>query len=601
MDVRHTIAHLADRQRRRYGDRPLFHHLQGGHWRGTTWRESTEQAEQVGAGLWSLGCRHGDRVAILCETRAEWSILDLAVLGLGGVVVGIYPTSTASQVQYVLAHSESKVVFVEDATQLAKVEAVRADLPALEQVVVIDSAGAEQGGPDQPLSLETLRARGREGLAESPELVERCLDAVEPGDVATLVYTSGTTGPPKGVVLTHRNLFEIADITCRTLGLSEQDVSAVFLPLAHSLQRVSLYAGLRAGCSGYFAPSLDQLLETWQAAQPSIMSSVPRVFEKVHNRILAGVSEQPRRRQRIFAAAMALGRRRSRYLQQRRPVPWHVELAYRLVDRMVFSRIRARIFGRRIRYLISGGAPISVELLEFFHAMGLPIYEGYGLTETSAPATLNLEHDFRFGTVGKPLPGVDLKIAPDGEVLIRGPGVFREYYREPDATRAALDEDGWFRSGDIGELDADGFLRITDRKKDLIITAGGKNIAPQNLENLLKADPHVSQALVHGDRRKYLVALITLDAEQMAVWAADHGKAHLDWPALMTDPEVEALVGEIVDRTNAALARYETLKAYRIICDEFTVENDMITPTLKLKRRVIEERYRSLLDGMYQG
>lgn len=602
MASRRTIAHLAYRQQARYGDRPLFHHWQDDRWVTTSWHDAGQWGLAIAAGLWALGCRHGDRVAIIAETRFEWSLIDLAILGFGGVVVGIYPSSTAEQVHYQLEHSESRLVFVEDSAQLAKVMKHRAELPRLETIVSLAPTVGSQDPDDglaPRLDLDALAALGRERLHREPELPERCRDAVVPEDVATLVYTSGTTGPPKGAVLTHGNLFDIGKITCAVMELGERDVSVVFLPLAHSLQRVAVYAGLHAGASGYYAPSIDHLLDAWQAAQPTIMSSVPRVFEKIHAKIMAGVAEQPRRRQRIVAAALAVGRRRSAYLQRGVPVPRHLLLAYRVVDRVVLSRIRGRIFGHRLRYLISGGAPISRELIEFFHALGVLVMEGWGLTETSAPATLNHPKDFRLGTVGRPLPEVQLRIAADGEVLVRGPGIFREYLGDPQATAEAFDDDGWFRTGDVGELDEDGYLSITDRKKNLIITAGGKNVAPQNIENLLQGDPRLSQVMVHGDRRQYLVALITLDPEQVRLWARAQGLPELDWGELTRHQAVRNMVQQIVAERNRQLAPYESIKDFRLLPQEFSIEQGTMTPSLKLRRRIIERCHGALLAEMY--
>ncbi|MBI4704244.1 MAG: long-chain fatty acid--CoA ligase [Deltaproteobacteria bacterium] len=602
MPMRATIAHLAHDQQERHAGRVVFHHYRDGHWQPVTWRQAAEQSHAIAAGLWELGCRRGDKIAILSESRYEWCLVDLAVLGLGGVVVGIYAASTAEQARYILEHSESRVLFVEDAHQLAKIAPLRDRLPRLGTVVCIapPAEPAPANGPGDCLSLSALCEKGRALGEREPELLDRCLEAVQPEDTATIVYTSGTTGPPKGAVLTHRNLFEIADVTCRAMDLGQRDVSAVFLPLAHSLQRVALYAGLRAGVTGYFAPSLERLSETWQQAQPTIMASVPRIFEKIHARILQGLAEQPAHRRAVFRAAVALGRAVGRRRQRGERVPLPLGAAHAALDRLVLSRLRDRIFGRRLRYLISGGAPIGRELLEFFHALGVLVLEGYGLTETSAPATVNRPDAYRLGTVGRPLRGTEVKIAADGEILIRGPGVFREYFKDAEATAQAFDPDGWFCSGDIGEIDEDGFLRVTDRKKDIIVTAAGKNVAPQNIENLLKADPLLGQVMVHGDRRNYLTALIALDPENLRRWAEEHGRAGASPAELCREDGVQAAVQAIVDDRNRELARYETVKKFRIVPEDFTVDNGMLTPTLKIKRRVIEQRYAALLDEMYE-
>ncbi|MCA9522735.1 MAG: long-chain fatty acid--CoA ligase [Myxococcales bacterium] len=599
-NVQKTIAHLFEHQAERFRHRVLFYFQSGNRWVGRTWREARDRVLRLAAGLEEAGVAHGDRVAIIAETSPDWTAVDQAILRLGGVTVGIYPTSTVEQVAYILTHSESRVLFVENAAQWKRIEGILESCPDLRRLVLIRPDRALLSESPRGLqSLKALEEQGELALASDASFAARTLERVKPDDVATLVYTSGTTGPPKGVVLTHRNLFEISDVANRWLGSQPTDVGVVFLPMAHSLQRVASYGGLRSGATGYYAPSLDRLPETWLAAQPTVVSSVPRIFEKIHAKINAGLAEAPPRRQQLFKLALGVGYRHSEYLQRRQTPPIVLRAAYALFDRLVFSKIRARTFGERVRFLISGGAPIGLELLRFFHAIGLLILEGYGLTETSAPATLNQEQWFKFGTVGRALPGVGVKIADDGEILINGPGVFRAYYKDEAATREAFDDEGWFRSGDIGTIDEDGFVRITDRKKDLIITAGGKNIAPQNIENLLKAEPLVSQAMVYGDREKYLVVLLTLDAEALAAWAEAQGKSARVAAELVGDRDLERDIEAALGRVNGQLARYESIKTFRIVAEDFSVENDMLTPSLKLKRRVISERYRPLIREMY--
>lgn len=589
-----TITHLFHRQAERLSDRVATYHRSQGSYLPTTWQESADWVGTLARGLWELGCRRGDRVAILAETRREWLLADFASLTIGCATVGIYPTSTGEQVAYILRHSESKVAIVEDAAQAAKIAAHRETLPALEQVIVLEAAAPT----DDALPLDTVRARGRAALAQDGQWLRARRNEVQPQDIATLIYTSGTTGPPKGVVLTHENLHSIALITRDWMNIDERDTAIVFLPLAHSLQRVAAYAGVAAGLAAYYADATT-LVETFAHAQPTLAASVPRVFEKIHAKIIGGLAQAPAHRRKIFEAAMHVGRLRSRYLQQNRRIPLHVAASYALFDRLVFSKLRARTFGQNIRFLISGGAPIARELLEFFHAANILIVEGYGLTETSAPATLNRPGEFKFGSVGRPLPGTQLRFGDDGEILIHGPGVFREYYRDPQATAAVLDEEGWFRSGDIGLQDSDGFLRITDRKKDLIVTAGGKNIAPQNVENLLKQAPLISQVLLHGDRRNFLVALITLDSEELAAWARTQGLEQSSAEELSTNAALRSHVAALVETTNGGLARYETIKKFALLPLDFTVENGLLTPTLKVKRRAVEQRFAQVLDDLY--
>lgn len=590
-----TIAHLAHDQMRKNASRVLSKYPANGGWASQTWAEADTVYTEIAAGLWQLGVRKGDRVALLCETRNEWLSCDLAILSFGAVTVGLYPTLVPDQIAYIVQHSGSRVVIAEDAKQLVKIEEIRKDIPTLEHVVVIDAP--ERSSVQEWTSLEQLRDRGRALLAEQPNWAAKQRAQVEPQDTASIVYTSGTTGPPKGTVMTHYNFYEIALRSAEATDLSDEDVGVVILPLAHSFQRVTVYAGMAAGATAYFAEAIDKLTETCSVAQPTVMAAVPRLFEKVHAGIMARLAQEKPRRQRLFASAMRAGRQASHCRLEGRKMPLGLRLRFAYYERLVFSRIRARLFGPRLRCLVSGGAPLSKEIAEFFHALGISILEGYGLTETSAPATVNRLESIRFGTVGTTLPDVEVKIASDGEILIRGPGNFREYYRDPAATREAFDEDGFFKTGDIGELDGDGYLRITDRKKDIIVTAGGKNIAPQNIEALIKNDPRIGQAVVFGDRKPYLVALITLDPDEAAPWAERLG---VDVESLAGAPEVQQAISSVVEGANSRLARYETVKKWRLLENDFTVENGMLTPTLKPKRKAIVERYQHELQALYE-
>ncbi|MEZ4512460.1 MAG: long-chain fatty acid--CoA ligase [Chloroflexota bacterium] len=596
MKIRPTIAHLYQERVRLSGDGVSYYYPENGRYFPVTWNQAYQTINELALGMWAMGLRHGDRLAIISNSRHEWSAIDQAGLSFGGVVVGIYPTTVAEQVAYILSHSEARIVFLEDNHQLTRLAAVLPTLPALETIVLINPTDAAAGSW---LTLDDLRQRGRDLLATQPDLRQQTRDAVQTNDIAALVYTSGTTGLPKGVVLRHRNLFSVCQSVDEYLGLNNGETGVVFLPMAHILQRVNMYLGVYGNIVGYYAADMLKVMETVQAAQPGTFTGVPRVFEKVHARIMAGVAQSPPKRQKIFYGALAAGVARSRYLQNGTAVPLLLRFKYGLYERLVWQKLRHAIFGRNVRYLTSGAAPISKELLEFFHAMGLTLIEGYGLTETSSPITLNHPDRFKFGTVGPPLPGSAVKIGDDGEILLKGPGVFGEYYKNPEATAAAFTEDGWFRSGDIGELDGDGFLRITDRKKNLLITAAGKNIAPAPIENQLMNSPFVSQALVLGDRRKYLVALLTLDGEAMGQWCEQQGKGALSLAEMAADGDVQALVGGVVAEVNGRLASYETIKQFRILPEEFSVANGTLTPSLKLIRKPVEQKYQHLLDEMY--
>lgn len=595
MGTQRTIAHLYDRRAQQSADAVAFYAEDEGQYRPFTWGETQQRTTELAMGLYALGARKGDRIAIVSETRHEWNRFDASILGLGAVTIGIYPTSTADQVAYILRHSESRIAILEDGAQLAKIASL--DVPGLEHLVLIDSEGVPAG---EWLSTDQLAEKGRAVLQENPDLPAQYRDQVEPQDIASIVYTSGTTGPPKGVVLRHENLYEIAEIVKDCFDLTSEDVALVLLPMAHILQRVNSYVGASIGLSGHFLRDATKFVETCQMANPTVISGVPRIFEKIHARIMAGVAQAPPSRQRLIQNALDAGRQRTALVQRGQPLPLSLRLKLALYERLIFSKLRAAVFGNRIRYVTSGAAPLGIEQLEFFHAIGLPLFEGYGLTETSSPITVNLQTAFKIGTVGPPLPGSEVKIAGDGEILLKGPGVFSEYYKDPEATRQAFTEDGWFKSGDIGVMDEAGFLRITDRKKNLIITAGGKNVAPANIENLMMGDPYIGQVMVCGDRRKYLVALVTLDEDAIKAWANRHGKEQLSYTALTEDEEVQKLVSAAIDRGNQSLARFEQIKYFRILPEPLDVASGLITPTLKLKRRIVEERYGHMLEEMYQ-
>lgn len=572
-----------------------------GEWKAVSTHETYLRSRALGMGLETLGLRPGTKVAIVSNTRPEWLLIDAATLSFGGVVVGIYPTSTAEQVAYILEHSESSLVFLENPDQLKRIMPFLEGLPLLRHLILLDGALEGElplGAGGQPIGLHTaarLMQAGESLARDQPEHYRTCALAVQPEDVATLVYTSGTTGNPKGAILTHRNFYETVMATRQVFALAEHEVSLIFLPMAHVFQRFIAYIGMEAGGTGYFVEKVEQVQEAMQEVHPTTLAMVPRVLEKIQARILSSVAALPPLRQKIFAAAMKVGARRAA-IPRGQPVPLWLELAYTAAARVVFSKVKQRL-GGKVTQMISGSAPLSPAISEFFQAMGILVIEGYGLTETTAPCTTNTADDYRFGTVGKALPGTELKIAADGEILIRGPGVFVGYYKNEAATREAL-QDGWFHSGDIGRLDPDGFLRITDRKKDLIITSGGKNIGPQELENRLKQHPLISNALLYGDKRPYLVALLTLDEEELR---ASLGDSTSSFSLLVQHPQTVATVAQLIADFNAKVAPYETVKRYHVLEEDFSIERGELTPTLKLKRRVLNERHAALIARLYEG
>jgi long-chain acyl-CoA synthetase len=581
MVTRRTIAHLAHESTTRFGPRTMVRRSTPAGWVSLTFAEMASLRERICAGLHARGIAKGDRVAVLCSTRLEWATLDAGAMALGAVVVGIYPTLTPDQILYILKHSSCRALFIENSELYARLDGLLGEAEDLALVGLIEGET-----PDGVVGYAELLAAGEAALAEDPELVSRLRDEVRPEDMATLVYTSGTTGDPKGAVLNHGALFDTAKGQAEVAQLTDEDVGVAFLPMAHVLGRVAGYSAGLAGVQTWFSPSIEAAPDTWQVARPTTMALVPRVFEKMHAKIMAGVAEQPARRQAIFGKALAVGLERSRAQQAGRPVPLGTRAWAAVFERLVYSKLRVRLFGGRVRAVFSGGAPCSKELLEFFHALGILVLEGYGLTETCSPTHMNRPDDFKFGTVGRPLPGVEVRIADDGEILVKTPGLFAGYFRNDEATKEAIDDEGWFHTGDIGEVDAQGFLKITDRKKDIIITAGGKNVAPQNIENLIKQDPAISQVMVYGDEKPYLVALVTLDAEALGDTPRD---------------EAERRVAAAVERANATLAKYETIKKHHVLDEEFSVDNGMLTPSLKVKRRVVRDRFKERIEGLYAG
>jgi len=569
----------------------------GGRWVELTMGQIGGLLEKLCLGLHELGVSRGVPVAILSHTRPEWLHLDLATLSAGGITVGVYATLPTDEVTYIVEHSEAKIVVLEHLDFFQQHgEAVLA-CPRVEKVVIIDPGALPDD--ERVIGYDQLIGRGGELAAADPDRFDALIEAVEPDHVATYMYTSGTTGRPKAAILTHRALCETASASREALPLDEGYVGLIFLPLSHILQRVSMYfATSDARGSAYWAESVDRLVDNLAEVRPTVMSSVPRIFEKIHTKVMARVESSPLHRRLLFNWAVGVGRKVSRCQQQRRPVPLHLKLQHLAADRLVLHRIRD-VLGGRCQFFGCGGAPLDPEIAEFFHACGVLILEGYGLSETSAITCVNRPDHFKFGTVGPPVAGNQIRIAEDGEILIKGPGVFSGYLKDEQATREAL-EDGWFHTGDIGHLDGDGFLVITDRKKDLIVTAGGKNVAPQKIEHRLKQHPLVSQVMVHGDRRKFLTALITLDAEEIGEWAAAQGIAERDPERLVDHPLVREAIEGAVAEVNATLPRFETLKRFAILPRDFSIESGEMTPSLKVKRREVTRRYHDVLDELYE-
>ncbi len=578
------------------GDSVRFLVPDGAAWTPMTYREVGAAVRELAHGLMGLGLARGDKVVILSSTRVEWALADIAAILAGFVTVPIYPSNLPDQVEFILAHSGARAVFVEDAMQWNKVAGSRKRLPDLATVVLMTGDAA---GLDRTVGLAALRKAGTAHAAAHPDALARRTEEIGPDDDLTIIYTSGTTGPPKGVVTRHRNYAFIVTSALEAVEVPKSSVFLQFLPLAHSLGRLEHFLTFDALAVSAFARSIQSVGEDLPVIRPEIMVSVPRLYEKFYARVLAKVDEDGGLKKVIFHWALGVGREASRRCQRSEARAGLFALKFALAEKLVFRKVRERM-GGRLRFCISGGAPLSPEIAEFLHALGVLILEGYGMTENSTVTAVNRLDRYKFGTVGKALPRTEIRIAADGEILLRGGHIMKEYYRDPEATREAVDADGWLHSGDIGVLDGDGFLRITDRKKDIIVTSGGKNVAPQNIENLLKGDKFVSQAFVYGDRRKYLTALLTLSADEVAKWASQNGIAEADPAALARNPRLEGMMRARVDEINAKLASFEQIKKFAILPSDFTQESGELTPTLKVKRKVVIQKYGSVLDALYE-
>ena len=565
-----------------------------GAWQEISWQELRDIVRHVAKGLLTLDLQAGDRVAILSDSRAEWVQCDLGIMAAAGITVPIYASSTPDQAAYILQNSGAAAMFVDTSAQLDKILAVRDQVPTLKHIVMI--VDNPPGDDDTILTLADLIQRGRDD-ADQEAVLEARLQGLTPEHEATYVYTSGTTGPPKGVVQTHGNHLFMMESGSAVADIGEGDVNLLFLPLAHSFARFESFLGFYQGWTTAFAESIEALSQNMREVRPMLVLSVPRVYEKVYASVQAGAAGSAVK-QAIFNWCVGVGRQASRLQQQGQPLPLGLRLKQGLAHRLVFHKLHDAL-GGRLRYFVSGGAPLAREIAEFFHAAGLLILEGYGLTETCPALTANRHDNYKFGTVGPALPGVELRLDDDGEIQARGPNIARGYYQRPEATAEVFLEDGWFATGDIGEIDADGFLRITDRKKDLLVTAGGKNVAPQNIENLLKGDPLISQAMVYGDRRPFLTAVLTLDMEAATSYARELGISGETAAELAGNPQVRTLLEGRVERVNQRLAPYETIKKFVIAREDFTEASNELTPTLKVKRQVVTQKYQEELDALY--
>jgi long-chain acyl-CoA synthetase len=570
-------------------------------WRSMTWRQVGERVKSIAAGLLALGLQREQRVGLLANTRFEWLLSDLGILCAGGATTTVYPSSTPEDCAFILSDSETRFVFVEDGSQVKKLRKHKAELQKLEKLILFDGAPEAEDG-DWVITLATLEAKGAELLAKDPRAVDEVIAGIDGQQLATLIYTSGTTGRPKGVRLLQECWAYTADSMLATKLMSLDDVQYLWLPMSHSFGKVLMGGWIATGGVCAVDGRIPKIVENLSVVRPTFMAAVPRIFEKVYNKILEGVKKGSPMKQRIFNWALAVGKEGSKVRQQGNEPSGLLALKLKIADRLVFSKIK-QTFGGRVRYFVSGSAPLSRDIAEFFHACGILILEGYGLTESSAASFVNRPSKFAFGSVGMPMPGTDLKLDPtDGEILMKSPGIMQGYHNLPEATAEALTQDGWLRTGDIGEVDSKGFLRITDRKKDLIKTSGGKYIAPQSIEGKLKATcPFISQVIVHGDRRNFVTALVTLDEEATMKWAKEKGVNGDGYTAVVQSPAVKEMLTPYFEQVNKTLAKYESVKKFEVLPKDLTVESGEMTPSLKVKRKVVEKKYATLLDKMYEG
>jgi long-chain acyl-CoA synthetase len=585
-----TIADLMPLAVKKYADRPAQRHKVGEEWVDISYAELGKAVREVALGLADLGVERGEKVSILAHTRPEWTDACFGILSTGATLVTIYQTNSPEECQYVLHHSDSRAVFVEDAEQLAKVREVREQCPELRHIIVIDPSGVDLG--DDAISLEALRERG--AVRDESEWRVR-YEAVTPEDICLYIYTSGTTGPPKGCLLSHRNYRAITDAVVAQSVLEEGDSSYLFLPLAHAFAILIQFASFELGVTlAYWSRDPKMIIADIAQLNPSYFPSVPRMFEKIYTLATSSVDDPEQLRQ-----AVQVGVKVRMMREAGQEVPAELEAGFDQAEEKLFKNVRG-LFGQNIRECVTGAAPIAPEILEFFYACGVPVMEGYGMTETATSATVNRPdgNQFRFGSVGKPMFGVEVKIARDGEVLVKGPNIFQGYYKNEGATAETL-EDGWLHTGDLGRLDEDGFLYITGRKKDIIITAGGKNITPANLENGLKQNRWISQAVVVGDRRPYLIALVTLDPEELPALAQSLGLEDDSIEALRADERVQAEVQKVLDDVNSHVGPVEQVKRFEILDHDLSQETGELTPTLKVKRNVVHEKFEGVIEDVY--
>ncbi|WP_246372122.1 AMP-dependent synthetase/ligase [Nocardioides pelophilus] len=578
------------------GPREAFRFPRGEAWESVTWAQAGEEVRRLAAGLLSLGLAPEQRVGIASSTRYEWILADLAVMCAAGATTTVYPSTGDEDTAFILGDSECRFVFAEDATQLEKIQSHQAELPVLDKVICFDGSLADG---ESVLSMDGLAELGDAYLAEHPDAIEAVSKEIRPDQLATLIYTSGTTGRPKGVRTLHRAwVFEGEAIKAQGI-LSEDDLQFLWLPMAHSFGKVLLSTQLACGFATAIDGRVDKIVENLGIVKPTFMGAAPRIFEKAHARIVTMQAAEGGAKEKIFLKAFEVGTKVDQLKREGKSVPLLLKLQHRLFDKLVFSKVRER-FGGRVRFFISGSAALNAEIAQWFHAAGILILEGYGMTENAAGATVNHPDEYKIGTVGMPFPGTEVRIGEGGEVQLKGPHLMAGYHNRDEATAEAMTPDGWLRTGDKGELDDDGFLRITGRIKELFKTSGGKYIAPPAIEAKFKAIcPYVSQFMVFGAERNFVVALITVDPDAIAGWAAENDMADASYTDIVRSEKTRAMIGDYVDQLNSQLNRWETIKKWELLDHDLTIESGELTPSLKVKRAVVETNNKDLIDAFY--
>ena len=590
-----TVCHALLEAKKRKTTMEAARFVNNGKWVSVNWPEYYANVENVAGGLRNMGVERGSRVAIMANTRFEWAIMDMAIMGIGAYTIPIYESSTPEDVQYVIENSEATVLAVENESVYNKFAQIKDQTPNLRKTIVFD---AFQSSDPNIISYEELLKNGKAFWNSNDESFEEHCKKAQIDDVATIVYTSGTTGSPKGVVLTHRQIMSETNDVFSQVNLGPEDRSLTFLPFAHILGRVEHIGGVIRGYCTAYAESIDRIKGNLLDVRPTFLVAVPRIFEKIYSGVVAQAEISPMK-SKVFNWAMSVGRQVSHARIHGRSLPPSVLFKYQAAKKLVFDKLSEKM-GGRLRFAVSGGAPLSRDIAEFFHAANLLLLEGYGLTETTAAVTLNTPYAYKFGTVGKPIGDVEIKIADDGEICVKSDKVMKEYYKNPEATAEVL-EDGWFKTGDIGEFTPDGFLKITDRKKDLIKTAGGKYVAPQKLENLLKLSKYISNVLIHGDKKKYIVALICVDFDALEEFASSEKIDAKSRKDLLKSEPVQQLMRDEVAEVNAKLASFETIKNFSLLDKDFTVEDGELTPSLKVKRKFCDEKYKETIEKLYRS